>query len=240
MTKSYRADELVIGSNCDLSEHGLEMAQYALNACQQLAARMPQIRFFSNDQKIYYPHVYLIIGDEDVGELFVKHSIHGKENQEKRIIHKIYTPYTPEKGVWRKDIGELLDLCAAQNYIRLPNLDETYMEAMDIVLQQTEHALRQETITAKNILYCAKKKENAERCAFGLPPDQYLQRDMEKLPAIYEKIVRLKKEMDIENATLIAELDVAPKKFNLLKYCPDLKKVISLYVEKNQLENPFA
>lgn len=239
MIKSYTADELVIGSEYDLSNHELEMAQYTLDACKKIAGKMPEVRFCSNDHKIYHPQVYLSIGDEDVGMLLVRHSIHGKENQKKRITYKIYTPYTPAKGVCRKDIDEVLDLCAEKNYIRVPSLDETYAEAMDVVLQQTEHALREETATAEHILYSARRKENAERCAFGLPPDEYLLREMEELPAAYEKIIRLKKEMDIENALLIAELNVAPRKFNLLKYCPDLKKVILLYLEKNQLENPF-
>lgn len=240
MNKAYAADELVIGYDSDLDEQGLEMIKHTIDACKKIAEKMPDVRFLSHDKSVYYPHVYLIINGEDVGSFFVKSLFYGKNTRKKGISYNIRTPYTPEKGVWRKEISDLLDLCVEKNYIHLPSLDETYMEAMDVVLQQTEHALRDETNTAKDILYRARLKENAERFAFGLEPDKYFAREMEKLPSIYEKIIRLKKEMDIENAILIAELNVAPKKFNLLKYCPDLKKVILLYLEKTQLENPFA
>jgi hypothetical protein len=53
--------------------------------------------------------------------------------------------------------------------------------------------------------------------------------EISQINRIVKKIKNLEAEVEIENAKMVAELDVAPQKFDTLRHTPNLKKMMTYY-----------
>lgn len=239
---AFRAEELSIDkSEFQGEETALKLCRLLLKALFVLQEKQPEIQFKANKAgKISDNSIELLINGEVIGETWV-------ELTRRKSPYEMYCvagPFVKSKNetyfyrnaynkISRRTPEELYSLCAENKFLRLPTVSETYSESMkEFIWEYIYPRLEKEERTANYILSFPRDKDAMGKIMLGLKMPSYMQSEISKIPKIMEKIKYLKKELEIENAKMVAELDVAPQKFDMLRHTPNLKKIMSYFEEE--------
>jgi hypothetical protein len=239
---AYRAEELSIDESAfEGEETALELCRLFLKALFVLQEKQPEIQFKAHKGgKISDTSIELLINGEEVGETWIEQISRNPPYE----MYCVCGPFVKSKTktyfyknafnkVSRRTPEALYSLCVENKFLRLPTVSETYSEAMkEFIWEYISHRLKKEEDTARYILSFSRDKEAMGKMLLGLKIPYYMQSEISKIPRIIKKIKNLEGEVEIENAKMVAELDVVPKKFDMLRHTPNLKTLIK-YLEEN-------
>lgn len=239
---AYRAEELSIDeSTFEGEETSLELTRLLLKALFVLQEKQPEIQFKAHKGgKISDNSIKLLINGELVGETWVELS----RRKPPYEMYCVAGPFVKSRTetyfyknafnrIARRTPEALYSLCVENKFLRLPTVSETYSEAMkEFIWRYISHRLEKEERTADYILTFPRDKEAMVKILLSLKIPNHMQSEISQIPKIIKKIKELEDEVEIENAKMVAELDVAPQKFDMLRHTPNLKKLMKYLEDK--------
>lgn len=232
----YTADQLSIDP--EYFEDGskdMELGRLLLDALPILQAKQPEIRFLApKGGKIMDYTISASINGEEVGEIYVRY-VNSKYPHEMYYVRGPFVKSSISKHkneVSRRTPDDLFNLCVEQKFLRLKTTQETYAEAMDdFIWNYISNQLNEDEKEAWYFIHRAQNKEDMLKFVLTLKLDRYFADYLANLPKLVKKIKGLEEEISIENAKLVAELDVKPRNFDALKHSPNLRKIMAIYRE---------
>ena len=236
---AYHAEELSIDEfEFEGDETNLKLTRLLLKALFVLQEKQPEIEFKAQKGgKISGNFMKLLINGEGIGETWVElvprnppyemYCVSGPfvKSRTETYFYKNY-----QNKISRRTPEALYSLCVENKFLRLPTVSETYSEAMkEFIWQYISHRLEKEEVIVENIFNFTRNKEAMEKLLLGFEISDYMRSEISQINRIVKKIKNLEAEVEIENAKMVAELDVAPQKFDTLRHTPNLKKMMTYY-----------
>jgi hypothetical protein len=239
---AYHAEELSIDeSEFEGDETNLKLTRLLLKALFVLQEKQPEIKFKAQKGgKISDNGIKLLINGEVVGGTWVEliprnppYEMYCVSGPFVKSRTQTYFYQNYQNKISRRTPEALYSLCVENKFLRLPTVSETYTEAMkEFIWQYISHRLEKEEVIVENIFNFTRNKEAMEKLLLGFEISDYMRSEISQINRILKKIKEVEAEVEIENAKMVAELDVAPQKFDTMRYTPNLKKMMTYYKNK--------